>query len=278
MKLLRHGAPGAERPGLLDEQGRVRDLSGHVQDFGGPGVSLDALAKLRGIDTESLPLVPDHVRLGPPLAYVPNFHCIGLNYADHAAETGAARPTEPVLFSKATSSLAGPNDDIQIPPGSLSTDWECELGVVIGAPCWQVDEADALAHVAGYVAVNDLSERDWQKKRGGQFVKGKSAPGFGKIGPWLVTPDDIPDPQDLRLHLRVNDAVRQDASTAQMIFPVAFLISYMSRFMQLQVGDIIATGTPSGVGAGMVPPVFLRKGDVVDLSVQGLGEQVARVV
>jgi len=278
MKLLRYGPKGQEKPGCLDTQGNVRDLSGVTADFGGDTVSLDALAQLAQIDPATLPVVDQPVRIGAPLAHVPNFYCIGLNYAAHAAETGAEKPKEPLVFSKATSSLAGPQDPIIIPRGANRTDWEVELGIVIGKPALYVNEADALDYVAGYCAVNDVSERDFQKNRGGQWIKGKSAPGFGKIGPWLVTADDVQDPQALRLQLSVNGDPRQDSTTADMIFTVAQIVSYMSRFMELLPGDIIATGTPSGVAAGMSPPQFLKPGDVVSLTVEGLGTQKADVI
>ncbi|MCC5959701.1 MAG: fumarylacetoacetate hydrolase family protein [Rhodobacteraceae bacterium] len=278
MKLLRYGPKGQEKPGCLDTQGNVRDLSGVTADFGGDTVSLDALAQLAQIDPATLPVVDQPVRIGAPLAHVPNFYCIGLNYAAHAAETGAEKPKEPLVFSKATSSLAGPQDPIIIPRGANRTDWEVELGIVIGKPALYVNEADALEYVAGYCAVNDVSERDFQKNRGGQWIKGKSAPGFGKIGPWLVTADDVQDPQALRLQLSVNGDPRQDSTTADMIFTVAQIVSYMSRFMELLPGDIIATGTPSGVAAGMSPPQFLKPGDVVSLTVEGLGTQKADVI
>lgn len=278
MKLLRYGPKGQEKPGCLDTQGNLRDLSGVTADFGGDTVSLDALAQLAQIDPATLPVVDQPVRIGAPLAHVPNFYCIGLNYAAHAAETGAEKPKEPLVFSKATSSLAGPQDPIIIPRGANRTDWEVELGIVIGKAALYVNEADALDYVAGYCAVNDVSERDFQKNRGGQWIKGKSAPGFGKIGPWLVTADDVPDPQALRLQLSVNGDPRQDSTTADMIFTVAQIVSYMSRFMELLPGDIIATGTPSGVAAGMSPPQFLKPGDVVSLTVEGLGTQKADVI
>lgn len=278
MKLLRYGPQGQEKPGCLDAQGNLRDLSGASADFGGDTVSITALHKLSQIDPATLPVVAQPARIGAPLAYVPNFYCIGLNYAAHAAETGAEKPQEPLVFSKATSSLAGPDDPITIPRGANRTDWEVELGVIIGKRALYVSEADALAHVAGYCAVNDVSERDFQKNRGGQWIKGKSAPGFGKIGPWLVTADEIPDPQALRLQLSVNGDQRQDSTTADMIFTVAQIVSYMSQFMELVPGDVIATGTPSGVAAGMSPPQFLRPGDIVSLNVEGLGAQEAHVV
>lgn len=278
MKLIRFGPAGQEKPGYLDAQGRVRDLSGMVADFAGDSVSITALTALAAQDLEGAPVVEGLVRLGAPLAQVPNFYCIGLNYAAHAAETGAKLPVEPVVFSKATSSLAGPEDDIILPKGSTRTDWEVELGIVIGTPAFNITQADALAHVAGYVAVNDVSERSFQKDRGGQWIKGKSAPSFGKIGPWLVTADEVPDPQALDLSLVVNGEARQSSNTSDMIFSVAEIIAYMSQFMRLVPGDIIATGTPSGVGLGMVPPQFLSAGDVVTLDVAGLGRQQSKVV
>ena len=278
MKLVRFGPKGQEKPGYLGADGRIRDLSALTPDFAGDAVSIGALAALARADLDAAPVVPGAPRLGPPLATVPNFYCIGLNYALHAAETGAEIPAEPLVFSKASSSLAGPEDPIIVPRGSAKTDWEVELGVVIGARAHHVTEADALDYVAGYVALNDVSERDFQKHRGGQWIKGKSAPGFGKIGPWLVTRDEVPDPQALGLRLWVNGTLRQDSATSDMIFPVAKIISYMSEFMELLPGDIIATGTPSGVGAGLSPPQFLRAGDQVRLDVAGLGQQDSPVV
>ena len=278
MKLVRFGPKGQEKPGYLGADGRIRDLSALTPDFAGDAVSIGALAALARNDLDAAPVVPGTPRLGPPLAFVPNFYCIGLNYALHAAETGAEIPAEPLVFSKATSSLAGPEDPIIVPRGSNKTDWEVELGVVIGARTHHVTQADALAHVAGYVALNDVSERDFQKHRGGQWIKGKSAPGFGKIGPWLVTADEVPEPQALGLRLWVNGTLRQDSATSDMIFPVAKIISYMSEFMELLPGDIIATGTPSGVGAGLRPPQFLRAGDQVRLEVAGLGQQDSAVI
>ncbi len=278
MKLLRFGPAGQEKPGYLDGEGRIRDLSGLTADFAGDAVSCDALAQLQGADLESAPVVGGSPRIGSPLASVPNFYCIGLNYALHAAETGAEIPTEPLVFSKATSCLAGPQDPIIIPRGSQKTDWEVELGIVIGARMHHVPENDVLAHVAGYCAVNDVSERDFQKHRGGQWIKGKSAPGFGKIGPWLVTRDEIADPQALGLRLWVNETLRQESSTSDMIFPVKKIISYMSEFFELLPGDIIATGTPSGVGAGLSPPQFLQTGDKVRMEVDGLGIQQSPVI
>lgn len=273
MKLVRHGAKGQERPGMLDASGRVRDLGGRVADFAGAGVSFAALEAIRAIDPESLPLVPEGARLGACLADVPNFHCIGLNYARHAAETGATPPAEPILFQKATSALAGPFDPLPLPPDSGRLDWEVELGVVIGRPAWQVPLAEALSVVAGYCVVNDVSERDWQSHRGGTWSKGKSGPGFGPAGPWLVTADEIADPQALPLWLDLNGQRVQDSSTSDMIFSVAEIIAAMTRYMALRPGDIIATGTPEGVGLGMKPQRFLKAGDRLRLGVEGLGVQ-----
>jgi 2-keto-4-pentenoate hydratase/2-oxohepta-3-ene-1,7-dioic acid hydratase in catechol pathway len=244
-----------------------------VADFAGPTVSTDALSELAAIDPADLPLVEAPGRIGACLAHVPNLFCIGLNYAEHAAEAGQDAPAEPIVFSKAASALAGPDDPVTIPAGSAKTDWEVELGVVIGREAYRVDTAEALAHVAGYCVVNDLSERSYQLDRGGQWIKGKSAPGFGPVGPWLVTADAVPDPQALGLSLRLNGEVVQESTTADMIFSVAETISHLSEFMVLQPGDVIATGTPSGVGMGMRPQRFLRPGDVMELTVEGLGTQ-----
>jgi 2-keto-4-pentenoate hydratase/2-oxohepta-3-ene-1,7-dioic acid hydratase in catechol pathway len=273
MKLVRHGPPGAERPGLLDGDGRLRDLSGRIDDLAGPALAPAALAELAALDPGSLPRVPGEPRLGPCVAGVGKFVGIGLNYLDHAAEAGLAAPEEPLLFAKATSSICGPHDDTVMPRGAEKMDWEVELGVVIGTPGRSIAEADALGHVAGYCTVNDVSERSYQFERAGQWVKGKSADTFGPIGPWLVTADEVPDPQGLRLWCEVDGERRQDGTTANMIFGVAFLISYVSQFMSLQAGDVIATGTPSGVGFGMKPPRFLQPGQRVRLAVEGLGEQ-----
>jgi 2,4-diketo-3-deoxy-L-fuconate hydrolase len=278
MKLLRYGPRGQEKPGCLDAEGRIRDLSAHVTDLAGDTVSLASLARLKGLDPESLPLVAGSPRIGACLASVPNFWCIGLNYSQHAAETGAQKPAEPILFNKATSALSGPFDDVIIPKGSEKADWEVELGVVIGARCEHVSASEALSRVAGYCTINDLSERAFQIERGGQWVKGKSAPTFGPIGPWLVTADEVPDPQALHLELSLNGQRVQNNSTSDMIFPVAEIISYMSRFMALLPGDIISTGTPEGVGMGMKPQRFLRPGDVMSLEVQGLGRQTQKAV
>jgi ureidoglycolate lyase/2,4-diketo-3-deoxy-L-fuconate hydrolase len=273
MKLLRYGPPGQERPGLLDGAGRIRDLSGRIDDLAGTVLLPASLAELAAIDSEMLPLVPGAPRLGPCVAGVGKFLAIGLNYADHAKEAGAAIPDEPVLFTKATSSICGPYDDTVIPRGAQKTDWEVELGLTIGKPGQYIAEPDALDHVAGYCTVNDVSERAYQIERSGQWIKGKSADTFGPIGPWLVTPDEVPDPQNLRLWCEVDGERRQDGSTATMIFGVAFLISYLSHFMSLQTGDIITTGTPPGVGLGMTPPTYLKPGQRVRLAVEGLGEQ-----
>lgn len=273
MKLLRFGPPGQERPGLLDGAGRIRDLSGRIDDLCGPALLPASLAALAAIDPETLPPVAGEPRLGPCVSGVGKFLGIGLNYADHAKEAGVAIPEEPVLFTKATSSICGPYDDTVIPRGAEKTDWEVELGVVIGAPGRYIAQSDAPGHVAGYCTVNDVSERAYQMERAGQWVKGKSADTFGPIGPWLVTPEEVADPQALRLWCEVDGERRQDSTTANMIFGVAFLISYLSRFMSLQTGDVIATGTPSGVGLGMKPPTFLKPGQRVSLAVEGLGEQ-----
>ena len=277
MKLLRYGQPGQERPGLLDDQGRVRDLSSLVGDIAGDVLTPAGLAKLRDIDISTLPLVPgtpqQDLRVGPCVGRVGKFICIGLNYADHAAESGMALPAEPVVFSKWTSAIVGPNDDVEIPRGSTRTDWEVELGVVIGTGGRYIAQADALAHVAGYCVVNDLSERAFQLEGTGQWVKGKSADSFGPIGPWLVTADEVPDPQNLDLWLEVDGRSYQRGSTRHMIFSVARLVSYISRFMSLQPGDIISTGTPPGIGMGQQPPVFLRPGNRVRLGIHTLGEQ-----
>ncbi len=277
MKLLRYGPAGAEKPGALDGEGAIRDLSGHVEDIDPGSLSPGALDQLRGLTLEDLPVVASEQRIGPCVGEVPNFHCIGLNYADHAAEAGMDAPSEPILFSKATSCICGPDDGIIIPHGSEKTDWEVELGVVIGARASYVSEEDALSHVAGYCIVNDVSERAYQLEGTGQWVKGKSADTFGPIGPWLVTADEVPEPQQLDLWLEVDGVKRQDGNTSNMIFGVAFLISYMSRYLTLLPGDVIATGTPAGVGQGFKPPVFLHAGNVVRLGVRGLGEQRQQV-
>jgi 2-keto-4-pentenoate hydratase/2-oxohepta-3-ene-1,7-dioic acid hydratase in catechol pathway len=277
MKLLRYGTPGQEKPGLLHD-GQIRDLSGHVSDIAGDTLQPAGLARLRALDPASLPLVPDAPRIGPCVGQVGKFICIGLNYSDHAAESGMAVPTEPIIFFKASSAIVGPNDDIEIPKGSQKTDWEVELGVVIGRTAKHVSEADALSHVAGYCVVHDVSERAFQLERAGQWVKGKSCDTFGPIGPWLVTADEVPDPQNLALWLEVDGKRYQDGTTKTMVFGVAKLVSYLSDFMSLQPGDIISTGTPPGVGLGQKPPVFLRAGQRIRLGVEGLGEQQQRTV
>ena len=273
MKLMRVGPEGKERPAIADNAGRIRDLSGRAPDFAGTAVSNSALDAICAIDLETLPIIEAPGRIGACLASVPNFYCIGLNYAKHAAETGATPPAEPIIFNKATSCLSGPNDPVIIPRKSVKTDWEVELGVVIGREALYVSEQDALDYVSGYCTINDVSEREFQIERGGQWTKGKSAPSFGPIGPWLVTADEVPDPQALRLWLSLNGKVVQDSDTSDMIFTVRQIISYMSQFMKLMPGDIIATGTPSGVGLGMKPPVFLKPGDVMELEIEGLGRQ-----
>jgi 2-keto-4-pentenoate hydratase/2-oxohepta-3-ene-1,7-dioic acid hydratase in catechol pathway len=278
MKLLRYGQPGQEQPGLVDADGQIRSLVGVVDDIAGDVLSAASLDRLRRIDPQTLPAVKQPVRIGPCVAGVGKMMCIGLNYAEHAAETGAALPKEPVLFMKATSAISGPYDDVQIPRGSTQTDWEVELGVIIGERAKYVSEADALKYVAGYCVSHDVSEREFQKDRGGQWTKGKSCDTFGPIGPWLVTKDEVPDPQNLSLWLEVDGKRRQDGSTRTMIFGVKKVVSYLSQFFTLHPGDIISTGTPSGVGMGCKPPVFLRPGQTVRLSVEGLGEQQQRTV
>ncbi|MDR5653838.1 fumarylacetoacetate hydrolase family protein [Ruixingdingia sedimenti] len=278
MKLLRYGPPGQERPGLLDACGTIRDLSAHVDDIAGAALAPEGLARIAALDPASLPAVTGGPRIGPCVGGVGKFVCVGLNYSDHAAETGAKPPPEPILFMKATSAICGPEDDVIIPKGSEKTDWEAELAVVIGRTARHVPKATALEHVAGYCVANDLSERAFQSERSGQWTKGKSSDTFGPIGPWLVTRDEVPDPQALRLWLEVDGTRRQDGTTANMIFSVACLISYISQFMSLHPGDIISTGTPAGVGLGMKPPTFLRPGQVVTLGVEGLGVQRQRTV
>ena len=265
MKLLRYGPPGQEKPGLLDARGQLRDLSAHVPDVAGDVLLPAGLARIAALDANMLPLVGGSPRLGPCVAGTGKFICIGLNYSDHAAETGVAVPSEPIIFMKATSAIVGPNDQVEIPRGSKKTDWEVELGVVIGRTAKYVSEQDAMQHVAGYCVINDLSEREFQIERQGQWTKGKSADTFGPTGPWLVTRDEIPDPQRLPMWLEVNGVRRQNGSTATMIFGIAKLVSYLSQFMSLRPGDIISTGTPPGVGLGMKPPTYLKPGDVITL-------------
>jgi ureidoglycolate lyase len=279
MKLLRFGLPGLEKPGIVDSHGDVRDVSSVIADLSGEVLHPDSMARLRALDLSTFPRVESDVRIGPCVAGVGKFICIGLNYSDHAAESGMAVPTEPILFMKATSAICGPNDGILIPRGSQKTDWEVELGVVIGATARYVSEADALSHVAGYCVVNDLSERAFQLEGTGQWVKGKSADTFGPIGPWLVTTDEIPDPQNLELWLEVDGRTYQRGTTRHMIFTVARLVSFITRFMSLHPGDIISTGTPPGIGMGQKPdPIYLRPGNHVRLGIQGLGEQNQRVI
>ena len=274
MKLLRVGPSGSERPAIMDSDGNIRDLSGHVDDITGATISDASLNTLRALDLTGLPVVDSSERVGPCVGNVGKMICIGLNYSDHAAESGLDLPPEPVVFFKATSAICGPNDAIEIPRDSTALDWEVELAIVIGKDGKYVDESNALDHIAGYCVVNDVSERDFQIHRSGQWVKGKSADTFGPMGPWLVTRDEIADPQDLQMRLEVNGEQRQNGSTATMVYQVPFLVSYVSRFMSLQAGDVISTGTPPGVGMGMKPtPQYLREGDVVTLEIAGLGNQ-----
>lgn len=278
MKLLRFGPQGSEKPGLLDAEGQIRDLSGVVADIAGAVLSDAQLQNLREIDPTSLPLLAGAPRIGPCVAQVGKFICIGLNYADHAAEAGMDLPQEPVVFFKATSAICGPNDQTELPRTSVKSDWEVELGVVIGKHTKYVSAEDALDHVAGYCVVNDLSERDFQIHRSGQWVKGKSCDTFGPIGPWLVTRDEVPNPQDLAMYLEVNGHRYQDGSTRTMHFDVATVISHLSQFMSLQPGDVISTGTPPGVGMGQRPEVYLKPGDEMELGIEGLGVQKQTVV
>ncbi len=274
---MRFGEKDNEKPGLIDPEGNIRDLSDYCADFYDHGVSLNSLEKIINKDYVKLPHVPRSVRLGSCLADAPNFYCIGLNYAKHARETGADSPTEPIIFSKATSSISGPYDKVIIPKGSEKTDWEVELGVVIGENCLHVPEEEALEVVSGYCVINDVSERSFQFDHGGQWIKGKSAPTFGPIGPFLVTKDDIPDPQNLNLSLKLNGNTVQSSNTSDMIFTVRQIIAYLTRFLELRVGDIIATGTPEGVGIGMKPPVFLKVGDIMEVEIEHLGIQKQEV-
>ena len=273
MKLLRYGEPGKEQPGILDSENQIRSLSGVVDDISGDHISPESLAKIAAVDVASLPVVDAGVRLGPCVTGTGKFVCIGLNYSDHAAESGMEVPAEPVIFMKATSSISGPNDDVLIPRGSGKSDWEVELGVVIGKHAKYVSESEALDHVAGYFVVNDLSERAYQVERCGQWVKGKSCDTFAPIGPWLVTKDEVADPQKLSMWLEVDGHRYQNGSTSTMVFGVAHLVSYLSQFMSLHPGDIISTGTPPGVGLGQDPPTYLKPGMVMKLGIDGLGEQ-----
>jgi 2,4-diketo-3-deoxy-L-fuconate hydrolase len=278
MKLVRFGEAGKERPGVLDSDGHVRDLSAHVKDISGDVLSDDSLKRLAEIDPKSLPRLPDGVRLGAPVTTPSKFVAIGLNYSDHAAEVGATPPTEPIIFLKAVTSICGPNDAVEKPRGSTKLDWEVELGIIIGKRAKYVDEASAYSHIAGYCLGNDVSERNFQTERQGQWTKGKSHDTFGPLGPWLVTRDEIPDPQNLRMWLDVNGERQQNGTTATMIFTVPTIVSYVSQFMTLLPGDVIITGTPPGVGSGKKPPRFLNVGDVVTLGVDGLGTQRQHIV
>lgn len=282
MKLVRYGLPGQEKPGILDSQGRVRDLSGVIADIGGEALLPHNLDALRKVVIETLPVVQGtaqkDLRLGPCVAKVGKFICIGLNYSDHAAESGMQVPPEPVVFNKWTSAIVGPDDQVEIPRGSVKTDWEVELGVVIGKGGRYIDEADALSHVAGYCVVNDVSEREYQLERSGTWDKGKGCDTFGPTGPWLVTADEVPDPQALKMWLDVDGKRYQNGSTSTMVYGVKFLISYLSRFMSLQPGDVISTGTPPGVGMGQKPPMYLRAGQTIHLGIDGLGTQTQKTV
>jgi len=279
MKLLRYGPKGQEKPGMLDASGTIRDLSGVIEDIDGRTIGADGLAKLAALDPATLPAVSGNPRLGACVGHVGKFICIGLNYADHAAESGLAVPPEPVIFMKCTSAICGPNDDVEIPRNSEKTDWEVELGVVIGKHTKYVDEKDAMDHVAGYCVINDVSERAFQAERAGQWTKGKSHDTFGPTGPWLVTKDEVPDPQNLAMWLEVDGHRYQDGSTKTMVYEVPHLVSYLSQFMSLQPGDIISTGTPPGVGMGVKPnPVFLKSGQTMRLGIEGLGEQTQKTV
>ena len=282
MKLLRYGPKGAEKPGLLDANGQVRDLSAHVADIGGEALSPEGLRRLAALDPSTLPLVPGapqkDLRLGACVGGTRKFICIGLNYADHAAETGAAIPKEPIIFNKWITAMCGPDDDVEIPRGSVKTDWEVELGVVIGTGGKYIDEARALDHVAGYCVINDVSEREYQTERGGTWDKGKGCDTFGPTGPWLVTKDEAGDVGNLKMWLEVDGHRYQNGSTSTMIFGVAHLVSYLSQFMSLEPGDVISTGTPPGVGLGQKPPVYLKGGEVMRLGIENLGSQTQRVV
>jgi 2,4-diketo-3-deoxy-L-fuconate hydrolase len=278
LKLVRYGPRGAEKPGVLDSDGAIRDLSGVIDDVAGDALSRDSLERLAALDPASLSLVDGNPRLGPCVGRVGKFLCIGLNYSDHAAETGATIPPEPVIFTKATSAISGPNDDVMLPRGSVKSDWEVELGLVIGKPAKYVSEDEAMDCIAGYCVVNDLSEREYQLERHGTWDKGKGCDTFGPLGPWLVTKDEVADPANLPMWLEVNGHRFQNGTTATMVYKPAFLVSYVSRFMSLQPGDVISTGTPPGVGMGQRPPVYLKAGDVMELSIEGLGVQRQTVI
>lgn len=282
MKFLRYGPSGQEKPGLLDDQGQIRDLSAVIPDLAGSSLLPDTIDRLKALDINSLPIVPgvpqQDLRIGPCVGQIGKFICIGLNYADHAAETGATVPPEPVVFNKWTSAIVGPDDDVKIPRGSVKTDWEVELGVVIGKGGSYIDEADALSHVAGFCVINDVSEREYQLERAGTWDKGKGCDTFGPLGPWLVTPDEVGNFDDLKMWLDVDGHRYQNGSTKTMVYKVPFLISYLSRFMSLQPGDVISTGTPPGVGMGQKPPKFLKGGEVMSLGIERLGVQTQRVI
>ena len=273
MKLLRFGEIGKEKPGILDSNGKIRDLSGHIPDINGETISKEGLNKISSIDQMSLPIVPEGIRLGACVGSIGKFLCIGLNYSDHAAESGMPVPKEPILFSKATSAVVGPNDDVEIPRNSVETDWEVELGIIIGKKAKYITEENVEEYIAGYCVVNDVSEREFQLKKEGQWTKGKSCDTFGPTGPYLVTKDEIPDVQNLNMFLDVNGKRMQNGSTKTMIFSANYIVYYLSQFMSLNPGDVIATGTPPGVGGGMKPPVFLKAGDKMKLGIDGLGEQ-----
>ena len=278
MKLVRFGAPGAEKPGLVDAGGTIRDASAHVKDFDGAGLSPASLDALRKLDLASLPAAPAGVRLGSPVARPANFIAVGLNYEDHAKETNSPIPTEPILFNKLANCIVGPNDDVMMPKAAQKLDWEVEIAFVIGTRARYVEEKDALKHIAGYAICNDVSERHFQIERGGQWMKGKCFETSGPLGPWLVTPDEVEDVQNLSMWLDVNDRRMQTGSTRTMIFTIPYLVHYISQFMVLDPGDVVTTGTPPGVGLGMKPPVFLKAGDVMKLHIQGLGQQTQKVV
>ncbi len=273
MKLVRYGKAGAEKPGLIDSDGTIRDLSAHVKDFAGDALLPANIKKLAALDPKSLPAVAAGTRLGSCVPKPGNFIAVGLNFADHAAETNNPIPAEPILFNKAPNTIQGPDDDVIIPPGSLKTDWEVELAFVIGQPGYRISEADAANHIAGYFICNDVSERAYQIERSGQWMKGKSLPTFGPVGPWLVTPDEAGDVQNLKMWLKLNDQYVQNGSSKTMIFNCQFLVHYISQFMHLDAGDIITTGTPPGVGLGMKPPLFLKGGDTMEVGIEGLGVQ-----
>jgi 2,4-didehydro-3-deoxy-L-rhamnonate hydrolase len=278
MKLVRFGQPGAEKPGIIDAGGVIRDVSAHVADWAGAALDPQSLARLKAVDMSSLPAAPSGVRLGSCVARPGHFIAVGLNFADHAAETGSPIPKEPILFDKAPNCVQGPDDDVMIPKGSTKTDWEVELAIVIGKTALYVSEEDALSHVAGYCICNDVSEREYQLERSGQWMKGKGFPTFGPLGPWLVTPDEIEDVQNLKMWLEIDGKRVQDGSSKTMIFGVKHLVSYISQFMQMDPGDVITTGTPPGVGLGMKPPRFLKAGETMKVGIEGLGVQTQKVI